>query len=167
MVGDGHLVVQQILVGLVEIDALLDDGLIVLVQRNAAEIEGARTTEVAGLDFEHVELAVAILVNPFADGVAVEAGLDLLWPGAAVGEDAPPGFADIVNADIRDARQHDDFHRLIGRHHCRHAGRQTGSTRPGGRHAGLAFAQVRFKDRLVFGCQWRLLPAAGGLAGIE
>src|SRR5262249_58490423 len=128
-----------------------DDGLVVLVQRNAAEIEGARTAEVAGLDFEHIELAVTILVDPFADGVAVEAGLDLLWPGAAIGEDASSGLADIVDADIRDARQHDDFHRLVGRHGRRHAGRQTGSSPPGGGAAPRALAQIRFADRLAFG----------------
>src|SRR5262245_11326218 len=167
VVGDGHLVVQQILVCLVEIDALLDDGLVVLMQRNAAEVEGARPAEVTGLDFEHVELAVTILVDPFADGIAVEAGLDIVRPGTAVGEDAPTGLTDIVDPYIGRPRQHDDFHRLIRRHHCRHAGRQTCYSGPCGRDAGLALAQVRLEDGLILRRQRRLLSAARRLAGIE
>ena len=57
------------------VDPLLDDGLVVLVQRNAAGVEGARALEVAGLDFEHVVAAVAVRVDPLADRVADEGRL--------------------------------------------------------------------------------------------
>src|SRR5262249_1413990 len=64
---------QHVGIGLVEIDALLDDGLVVLVQRNAGRaVEGARTAEAAGLDQERVEAAVAVGVLPPADRIAHE-----------------------------------------------------------------------------------------------
>src|SRR6266567_8409689 len=78
IVDGGDLVVQKIVVGLVEIDALLHQGLVVLVQRNAAGIEGARTLETAGLDLEQVETAAAVLIDPVADRVARESRLALL-----------------------------------------------------------------------------------------
>src|SRR5262245_55813714 len=74
----GDLVTQDVRVGLVEEDALLDDGLIVLVQRDAARIEDARAFEMTGLHLEHVVAAVAILIDPFADRVAREGWLDIL-----------------------------------------------------------------------------------------
>ena len=54
MVHGGNVVVQQVLVGLVEVDALLDDGLIVLVQGQAGGFEDAGAEEVARFDFEIV-----------------------------------------------------------------------------------------------------------------
>ncbi len=55
---------------LIETDAFLDDGLIVLVQGYAGRFVVARPLEVAGLDFEHVVAAVPIFVDPVADRVA-------------------------------------------------------------------------------------------------
>src|ERR1700730_18142809 len=49
MVDGGDVVVQQIRVGLVEIDALLDNGLVVFVQWDAAGVEDAWTLHAAGL----------------------------------------------------------------------------------------------------------------------
>src|SRR5262245_35339609 len=86
---DGRdLIAQDVRVRLVEEDTLLDDGLIVLVQRNAARIEDARPLELARLDLEHVVAAVAILIDPLPDRVAGEGTLDILRPVAAVGIDA-------------------------------------------------------------------------------
>jgi len=43
-----------------------DHGRIVGMQRSAGIVEAARAHEVAGLDLEHVVLAVAVLIDPFA-----------------------------------------------------------------------------------------------------
>src|ERR1700730_3324324 len=70
MIVGRDVVVKQILVGFVEIDPLLDDGLIVLVERNALGVVGVRCADESRLDLEHIILAVAVLIDPFADGVA-------------------------------------------------------------------------------------------------
>src|SRR5258708_20932026 len=57
------LVVQDIRIGLVQVQSLLDDGLAILVHWYAASIEGPRILKIAGLDFEHVVAAVAIRVD--------------------------------------------------------------------------------------------------------
>src|SRR5262245_450398 len=60
IVDRGDLVMQQVAVGLVDRDALLDDGPVVLVQRKPVGIEVARALErPARLDLEHVVDAVA------------------------------------------------------------------------------------------------------------
>jgi hypothetical protein len=51
MVDGGDLVTQQVLVLIVERDALLDDRLVVAMQRDAACLVDARPLEEAGLDF--------------------------------------------------------------------------------------------------------------------
>src|SRR5262249_58253364 len=88
MIKDGHLIVQDVAVRLVEVNALLDDGLIVLMQRNAGLIESALTSEMPRLDHERIEFSVAILVDPSADGIAHTAGLDVRRPVAAIGVDS-------------------------------------------------------------------------------
>src|ERR1700722_174209 len=70
MIVGRDVVVQQILVGFVEIDPLLDDGLIVLVERNALGVVGVRRADESRLDLKRIILAVAVLIDPFADGVA-------------------------------------------------------------------------------------------------
>src|SRR5438552_11033482 len=57
---DGGDLVNDAVAGLVEIDALLDNGLIVLVQRQASAFIGAVALDVAGLDFQRVVFAVAV-----------------------------------------------------------------------------------------------------------
>lgn len=52
MVERRDVVVQHVPVGLVEVNPLLDDGLIILVQRDSVGIECARTLQGAGLDHE-------------------------------------------------------------------------------------------------------------------
>ena len=74
MVDGGDLVVEQIRIGLVEVDPFLDDRLVVAVQGQAAAVERARSPHPARLDQKHVVTAVSILVDPLADGIAVERG---------------------------------------------------------------------------------------------
>src|SRR5215475_6092569 len=104
MVEDRHLVMQEVLVGLVEENALLDDRFIVLVQRNSGQIEVPRSLEMAGFDLQEIVAAVVVLVDPLPDGIAVEAILDLLWPVTAVGVYASTGFTDVVDADVGNLR---------------------------------------------------------------
>jgi len=72
--------VEQILVGLVEVDALLNDGLVVSMQRDAAGVKDARSLHAAGLDFECVVAAIAIGVEPFADGITQISRLQRIDP---------------------------------------------------------------------------------------
>src|SRR6202023_1704527 len=55
MIKHRDLVVHEALVGLVERDALLEDRLVVMVQRHAGGVVMARALETAGLDLERVE----------------------------------------------------------------------------------------------------------------
>src|SRR5215469_2618332 len=73
VIDGGDLVVQAVAVGVVEVDALLDDGLIVGMQRQAAGVEGARALEAARLDLERAKAAGGVAVDPAADRVALEA----------------------------------------------------------------------------------------------
>src|SRR5262245_60103374 len=68
IVDRGDLVEQEVLIGFVEGNALLDDGSTIVVQLYAACLERAGPLEAAGLDFEHVVAAVAVLIDPSADG---------------------------------------------------------------------------------------------------
>jgi hypothetical protein len=54
------LVAQHGLVGLVEVHAFLDYGLIVFMQWDAAGIERTRPLKVTGLDLKRIECAVVI-----------------------------------------------------------------------------------------------------------
>src|SRR5260370_14136889 len=69
MVDDRDLVMGVLGIGLVDEDPLLDDRLIVLVQRKSAAVKNARAAKAAGLHLEHVVAAVALAVDPFADGI--------------------------------------------------------------------------------------------------
>src|SRR5579864_9136831 len=50
VVNDGDLVVERVRVGLVEIEALLDDGLVVLMKRHTSAFVSARSLKTACLD---------------------------------------------------------------------------------------------------------------------
>src|SRR5262249_39987910 len=113
------------------------------------------------------EFAVAALVDPSADGIAIEAGLDVTRPCAPVGENTSTGFADVVDPNEGRVRQDDDFHRLIGGHRRGHPRRQARRSRPGAWHAGLKFAQVGLEDGLMLRRERGLLSATLGFAGIE
>src|SRR5262249_9773581 len=81
-----HFVRQRVGIVLVPKDPLLDDALIVRVQRDAGGVVGTGTLEMTRLDFERVEAAVAVGVDPFADRVTLEGRIDIaLWPIAPVG----------------------------------------------------------------------------------
>src|SRR5260370_16655578 len=86
MVDHGDFVVDDFGIGLIEVDALLENGLIVEVKGKAAGVVDAWPLEAARLGFEHVIVAVAILVDPPSDRIARIAWLDLLGPLPAVGE---------------------------------------------------------------------------------
>src|SRR5215475_6801052 len=64
IVDAGDLVDQNILVRLVEIDALLDDALAVVVQADAARLIGARALKAAGLDLERGIAARCVRIDP-------------------------------------------------------------------------------------------------------
>src|SRR5215467_9455956 len=89
MVDHGDLVVNSIRIGLVAVNPLLENGLIVKVEGKTGGVVNARPFETARFDFEQVIVAVAILVDPLSNRIARIARLDLLGPVAAVGEDAP------------------------------------------------------------------------------
>src|SRR5205807_1496455 len=89
MVDRGNLVVQQVRICLIEINLLLDDGLIVLVQRQAGAVEAARALHAACLYLENIVTAVAVCIDPFADRMAAEGGLQFLRPVTPVGINSP------------------------------------------------------------------------------
>src|SRR5436309_10358676 len=66
IVDGGDLVMEEIGIALVEIDALPDGRLVVLMQRNAAVVEGAWPLQAAGLDHERIEAAIAVGILPGA-----------------------------------------------------------------------------------------------------
>src|SRR4051812_33002968 len=68
---DGRdFVAQKVAIVTVEIQPLLDHTLVVGVQRDAGGIIDARPLEMPRLDFEHVEAAIAIFIEPSADRIA-------------------------------------------------------------------------------------------------
>src|SRR5580700_1162960 len=72
VIDGGHLVVHNVRIGLVEIDALLDDRLTVYVHRNAARLKGSRSPQAARLDKEGVVAPTAAFIDPAADRIARE-----------------------------------------------------------------------------------------------
>jgi hypothetical protein len=168
MVDQSDLVVQEFWVGLIEKDALLHDRLIVLVRRHAGRIERARSFQVSRLDLEHIEAAVVVLVDPFADGIAHEARLDLLRPIAPVRVNAAMGVVRVIDQDIGDLRQHHDFHRAIERHHGRHARRQAFDARQPIALVALGlFGEACLQNLLVFDRERRPLSRSPGLGRVE
>src|SRR5262249_6443594 len=83
VVDGGDLVVENGAVDPVEKNSLLDDRLIVVVQRKAAGFKHARAREIARLDLEHVVAPVSIFIDPLADGIALK-GRRFARPIAAV-----------------------------------------------------------------------------------
>src|ERR1700681_2472742 len=159
VVDRGNLVAQDVGSGLVEADALLDDGRIVRVERSAAGIVDAGTFHAAGLDFKRIEAAAAVLVEPSADRIADRGTRKWRGPGAAIGIDAT-NLAQPFEDDVGGLRHDDEVDRYIRDHDPRHAVRRAAITRvialaPGGyiRKAGL---QYRLKLRL----QGNFLPHA-------
>ena len=81
------LVVKDVSIGRVEIKSLFEDRLIVAVERQTARIINAGALEISGLDFEHVILAVVVLIDPLSDRVAGKGRFLADGPVAPVGED--------------------------------------------------------------------------------
>src|SRR5262249_10959336 len=69
MVDGGDLVVEKVRIGLVQVDALPDDALVVAVERNAADVVVAPPLETEGFHEQRVVAAVPILVDPAADRI--------------------------------------------------------------------------------------------------
>src|SRR5439155_25761496 len=101
------------------INSLLDDGLTIIVQANAARFVGAGTFETTSLNFECGIPTVRTLIDPFADRKSIESWLDLLGPIPPVGEDAT--WHSVVGQNVRGLRHDDNFHRIDHRHDPRHA----------------------------------------------
>ena len=74
----------------------------------------------------------------------------------------------VIDPNIGDLRQHDDFHLAIDRHRRRHAGRQTTCAgRPIPLAALCLLGETCLQDRLILGCERGLLSAAPRLRRIE
>src|SRR5262249_12980797 len=105
---DGRdLIEQDVGIGLVVVDPLLDDGLAILVQGNPAVVDRARPFQQAGLALKRIVAAVAVLIDPFADRVAHEGWFEIPRKAAAVSVD-PPYHAEIFDQDVRGLRHDDD-----------------------------------------------------------
>src|SRR4051794_8495041 len=128
------------------------------MQRQAGRLEVARSLEVARLDLEQVELAIAVLVLPVADRVADHGGLLIRREAAAISKDSARHVA--LEDDVGHLRLDDELDRPDHGHHSRHAVGGAGDTRV------LALATLRlageacFEDRLILRREWGLLVAA-------
>ena len=144
---------------LVAEEPLLEDRLVVDVQRQAGFVEGARSLEAAGLDLEQVVAAVAVGVDPFADRVAREGRRESRRPVAAVGVDAAEV---VVPADqhVGGLRRDDEFQRAERHHHVGHAGRAAERGREIAEPALGLIGEALLQDGLIFRRQRRLLPEA-------
>src|SRR5262249_18685288 len=158
IVGGGDLVDQHILVGLVDIDALLDDGLAVVMQADAARLIGARTLEPAGLDLERGKAAARIRIDPLADRETIEGRFHLLGPVPTVSKDSPRHG--VVGQDVGGLRHDDDFHRIDDRHDPRHAVWNALTGRIVALSACGLVGDAGLVASLVFWRQRRLLPGA-------
>src|SRR5262249_55241903 len=69
MVDGRDIIMEQVWIGLVEIDALFDDGLVIGMQGDAGGVVDAWPFQAAGLDHKGVVAAVAVLIEPLADGI--------------------------------------------------------------------------------------------------
>ena len=124
MVDRCDLVVKDIGIVPVGKNPLLDDGLAVGMERNAAAVVGVRDLDEAGLDRKRVVASVGIGVLPLADRVARVGGLHGLRPFASIGEDAAQR-AEQFEHDVGGGRRDHDLHRLHRDHDARHRSRNT------------------------------------------
>src|SRR5437879_6169349 len=99
MVDHSDLVMKNVRIGLVEIESLLEDRLIIGMHGQATSVEDAGTFEVARLDLQHVVAAITVLVDPFSDRVTLIRRLDIRGPVAPVSED-PPIVVDVADQDV-------------------------------------------------------------------
>src|SRR6266849_3781624 len=167
VVGHGDFVMKEVAVRLVEIDALSDDALAILVQRNAAAVEETRPFEMAGFGFEYIVTSIPVLIDPFANAIAGEGRLNDLGPLASVCENSSMTLVNMIDQDIGGFRQHSDLHRFIGLHHHRYAGREAGRGHHIAQSAAGAVGEGALECSLVFGREGRLLSSARRFGWIE
>src|SRR5262249_1542928 len=166
-VDHGDLVVEDVGIGAVEIEAFLDDGLPIFVERDAARLIDPRALEPAGLDQKRVVAAGALAVDPSADGIAGKHRVvgHVRGPFASVGVDSAI-VVNMLDQDVGRFGRHHDLHRRIGMHDARHAGRQAKIGRIVALSALCLVSEARLMDRPVLGRERRLLSPAGRLGGI-
>lgn len=165
MVDGGNFVVENVWIFLVQINSFFDNGLVVLVQRQAGRIHHARAFHAPRFDFQHVELSRSLAIHPSADRIASERGFDFVRPIATVSVDA----AEAVNVFAQHmdrVRRDDDLQRPIGDHHARHAGGKAAHLRIAARATIGLIGKTSLVNGLVFGGQWGLLSEASGLCRI-
>src|SRR5439155_15792934 len=93
-------------------------------------------------------LPVAVLVDPFADGIANEGRLVILGPGAPVGIDAPRH--DVFVMDVGDLRRDDEFHRSDEGHDARHTVGNAGDAGVQSLPALKLVLEAPFQHRMIF-----------------
>src|SRR6266566_1754045 len=163
---NGDLVAHDAPVALVEIDALLEDRLIVMMQRQAGGIIMTGAFEAAGFDLQHVIAAVIVLIDPLADRIANQRRLDFFRPLAAVGVDAA-GVFDPIDQHIGGFWRDDELNGLEAVCDERHPEAEAGCAAPIEEATLFLRFEVGFEDCLVFGRQGRLLPLAPWLGRVE
>ncbi len=111
--------------------------------------------------------AVAVFIDPSADGITLEGRLDHLRPIAAVGEDAAQRVV-VGDQDVGRVRRDDEFERPERDHHERHAGGNAAGVVDGGAlPAGILIGKARLEDLLIFRRERRLLPPSPRLGLVE
>src|SRR5215468_9077278 len=149
MIDHSDIVVKRVRIGFVEVNPLLDDGLIVPVQRETGAVVRTRAFEVASLDHQYVVTPVPVLIRPMADGIAGECRLDILadvsGPVASVGKDSTR-VVDVLHQEMGGLRRDDAFHRLIHVHHPGHAGRKTSKRWVSALSAGSLILEVGLEN---------------------
>src|SRR5437764_1434328 len=88
MVDHRNVVMDNTSVVLFSVYPFFEDGLIVKVKGQSGGVKDARALEATSFGLQHVIGAVAILVDPPSDRIALIARINLLRPVTAVGEDA-------------------------------------------------------------------------------
>src|SRR5262252_701481 len=171
MVNSCDVVVQQVRIGLVEIDALLDYCLVVRMQRDPGGVVDAGPLQAARLDHQRIVPAVAVLIEPLTDGIA-----QILWFGrggrkvAAIRVDAAIKVVVALHQNISRAGSDHDFHRPVGNHDPRHARRKASRCRIDTLPAERLVGEIGLVDRLILRRQrWFLSEAevpGRGLAGV-
>ena len=134
------------------------------MKRDAGGVEQPRPAHVAGFHLERVVRAVAVGVEPLANGIARELRIRFLGPIAPVGKDASDR-AHGLQQHVGGLGPDHDFHRLVEDHHPRHADRPA-SALDVENCAGFAFGEIRLEHLLVFGRERRLLAETARLGRI-
>src|SRR5712671_6344453 len=162
---DGRdLIAKNVFVVLVEKQALLDQSLIVFVQRKSARVQRARALEVMRLDFEHIETAVVILIDPFAGRIAL-----VTWRFARRHESPVcmnAACESILKNEKCQSRLDQNLHRRAQVHESWHAIENAGTLVVIAPPARGLVAEARFKNRLILGRKRRLLCRARRLGGV-